>query len=251
MFDNPKNTPRTAFMSSDVELFNFMFSFNQKHEMGICVQVKNRTILNVDHVAPEVINLSLNSLEVPELWKQNLNDQLLNLSFNSWNEYNVGFGMKIWDNGEHYLKGGVKLKFLQGISSLYMYTGNVNYNFLNADTANSIKGTFDYGYSANIDQHFDANNTAYTGINNFTKDVLFNMASKLGFGGDIGFTYEYRPKWKDYKYDMDGKTNLWRRDKNKYLLKFDFAVNDIGGMQQLWIYISSMIQKVWSHLIKM
>jgi hypothetical protein len=30
---------------------------------------------------------------------------------------------------------------------------------------------------------------------------------------------------------MDGETNLWRRDRNKYLLRVGFAVNDIGGMR--------------------
>lgn len=232
-FDNPKNKPRTAFMHSTVEVLNFMFSFNREWEMGIGVQIKNRTMVNLDHLAPELLTLATNSLEYPDLWNLDLSNQLLNLSMNSWNEYNVGFGMKVLDNGEHYMKAGIKLKFLQGITSLYLYTDEVDYNFMNADTAFRIEGDFDYGYSANIDQHFDANNTAYTGINSFTNDVLFNMSSKLGFGGDIGVVYEWRPDWEDYKYDMDGETNLWRRDKNKYRLRVDFAVNDLGGMRYL------------------
>ncbi|MCB9225123.1 MAG: OmpA family protein [Crocinitomicaceae bacterium] len=242
-FDNPKRLPRTAYLATDMEILSFMFSFNQKNEMGVAVQIKNRTFLNVDHLSPDLLTLVQNGLEYPDLWNLDLTDKLLNVSFNSWMEYNVGFGMKLWDNGENHLKAGVKLKFLQGLGSFYMYTDNVDYNFANADTANYIKGDFDYGYSANFDTHWDANNSQFIGGSG-TNDAgvpdsslifkdIYKLNSKLGFGADIGFSYEYRPKWQDYKYDMDGETNLWRRDKNKYLLKFDFAVNDIGGMRYL------------------
>ena len=93
-FDNPKNKPRTAFSSTTVEVLNFMFSFNREHEMGIGVQVKNRTMLNLDHLAPELLTLAQNSLDYPDLWNLNLNDQLLNLSFNSW------MGVQCWFRNE-------------------------------------------------------------------------------------------------------------------------------------------------------
>lgn len=236
-FANPKGNPRTAYMSLDAEVMSFMFSFNKQYEMGIGVQIKNRTMLNVDHVSPELVTLATNGLDYPDLWNLSLDDQLLNVSFNSWMEYNVGFGMKIWENGEHHIKGGVKLKFLQGLGAFYLYTDEVQYNFSNKDTAAYLQGNFNYGYSSNIDEHWDANNSAYTGGTGtdgaLTFGDIYKLQSKLGFGADIGFSYEYRPKWQDYKYDMDGETNIWRRDKNKYLLKFDFAVNDIGGMRYL------------------
>ena len=57
------------------------------------------------------------------------------------------------------------------------------------------------------------------------------MASKLGIGADVGLVYEWRPDWKKYKYDMDGKKDMWMRDKNKYKLKAGIAINDIGGMK--------------------
>jgi outer membrane protein OmpA-like peptidoglycan-associated protein len=244
-FANPQNKPRTLFLSTNTEVLNFMFSFNKERQMGIAVQVKNRTMLNVDQLAPEVLTLATNSLEYPDLWNLDLSNQLLNLSFNSWMEYNVGFGMTILDAEEHYLKGGVKLKFLQGLGSIYMYTDNIDYNFLNSDTATYFRGDINYGYSANIDERFDASSSDFIGGSGPLADPadpnsgaltfgdIYQLQSKLGLGADIGFVYEYRPDWQEYKYDMDGETNLWRRDKNKYLLKFSFAVNDIGGMRYL------------------
>ena len=234
-FANPQNKNRAAFTATDVDILNVMVSINRT--MGITVQVKNRTFLNVDNLAPELLTLAQNSLDYPDLWNIQLSNQLLNVSFNSWMEYNLGFGMVVYDEEEHFMKAGAKVKFLQGLGAFYIYTDEVEYDFLNDDTLSYLTGDFDYGYSSNIDQYFDANNSQYIGGSGTNGELTFNdiyqLESKLGLGLDLGFIYEWRPDWQDYKYDMDGETNLWRRDENKYKLKLSFAVNDIGGMRYL------------------
>ena len=234
-FSNPGNDPRSAFVSVDVDILNFMITINKKLGMAISLGVKNRTMLNVDDVSPQLLTLVRENLEYPDLWNLDLEDRLLNVSFNSWMEYNAGFGMTILDRQEHYLKGGIKLKFLQGLGSFYLYTDQIDYNLFNADTANYITGEFNYGYSKNIDEHWDASSSQYTGGSGdggaLTFNDIYSLQSKLGFGVDLGFVYEWRPNWEDYKYDMDGETDIWRQDKNKYKLKFNFAINDIGGMR--------------------
>lgn len=226
-FPNANGKPRTAYVENSVEILNFMVTINRT--MAISGGVKSRTFLNVDHLSSDLLTLAENSLEYEDLWNLPLEDKLLNVSFNSWIEYHAGFAMVVLDDEEHFLKAGTKLKFLQGLGSLYIYTDKVNYEFLNDDTIATITGDFDYGYSANIDQQWDANSSQYVGEPTFND--IYKLHSKLGFGIDLGVIYEYRPKWQDYKYDMDGETNLWRRDKNKYLLRVGFAVNDIGGMK--------------------
>lgn len=235
-YSNPKNKPRTAFFETNVDILNVMVTINR--DMAVSLGVKHRTFLNVDYLAPELLTLVQNSLEYEQLWNLNLSDQLLNLSFNSWMEYNAGFAMTVMDKDEHYMKAGLKLKFLQGLGSFYLYTDRVDYNFLNADTANQIQGQFNYGYSQNIDEHVDPETGSFLHDNDnatpeepFTFNDVFTLESKLGLGVDLGVVYEWRPDWQDYKYDMDGETNLWRRDKNKYKLKASFAINDIGGMR--------------------
>jgi outer membrane protein OmpA-like peptidoglycan-associated protein len=218
-YENASGRPYALIYNHDIDILNFMVTINPK--MAVSFGIKQRTFLNIDHVAPELLSLSTSSLTDSTLWKLDLNDQLLNISFNSWNEYKVGFGMELLDKDEHYIKGGIGLKYLQGLASAYVYTDEVDYNFYNADTAVKIQGHFNYGYSENIDQIlFDST---------YQFDPMSGIAN--GFGADIGFVYEWRPDWKDYKYDMDGETNLWRKDQNKYKLKFSFAVNDIGGIK--------------------
>lgn len=233
VYPNPTGKSQTLYSSTSVDILSTMVTINRT--MAISFGVRARTFLNVDHLAPELVTLATNGLEYPELWNRDLSSQLVNMSFNSWVEYTGGFAMVVYDEGEHFMKAGVKLKFLQGLGAFYMYTDDVAYNFLNGDTANALQGDFSYGYSANIDQHWDANSTDYTGGSGPDGQVTFGdiyaLQSKLGFGADLGFVYEWRPDWEDYKYDMDGETNLWRRDKNKYKLKVGVAINDIGGMR--------------------
>ncbi len=208
-----------------------MVTLNRKSAIGL--QVKHRTLVNVDHIAPELVTLSLNSLDYSSLWNLDLSDQLLNVSFNSWIEYNLSYAQVIKEDGEHFVKAGGKLKFLQGLGAAYVHTDNVDYNFQDADFANYVQGDFSYGYSQNLGgyiEQLDSNGQFVSADYQFSGDD-FALHSNLGFGVDIGGVYEWRPNWKEYKYDMDGETNLWRKDKNKYKLKVSFAINDIGGMR--------------------
>ncbi|HIP36440.1 MAG TPA: hypothetical protein EYG85_06265 [Crocinitomix sp.] len=216
-YENPRQKSLKLFYNHDVEILNFMVSVSPK--MAFSFGIKQRTFVNVDHVSPELLKLSVNSLEYPDLWTINLTDQLLNISFNSWNEYKLGFGMVLYDESEHFIKGGISLKYLQGLASAYVYTDEVQYEFLNADTAINIQGHFNYGYSGNIDDILAGQ----------AFDPMKGVAN--GFGVDLGVVYEWRPDWQSYKYDMDGETNLWRKDQNKYKLKFSFAINDVGGIK--------------------
>lgn len=226
-FANPQGDFRQAYFESNVDILNFMVTINRK--MAVSFGIKNRTFLNIDHASDELVTLAQNSLDYSDLWNQNLQDQLLNISFNSWMEYNLGFAMTVYDEEEHFLKAGGKLKFLQGLGAIYLYTDEVRYNLLNDDTLSGISGKFDYGYSANIDQHWDASSSDFIETPEFGD--IYSLQSRLGVGFDLGVIYEWRPEWEDYKYDMDGETNLWRRDLNKYKVRVSFAVNDIGGMR--------------------
>lgn len=226
-FDNPKGLDRKGYFDYNIDVLNAMVTISPK--MAVSIGVKNRTFVNIDHLSPELLTLAQNELVYSDLWSKGLEDQQLNLSVNSWVEYNLGFAMTVYDEEEHFLKAGAKLKFLQGLGALYLYTDEMRYNLKNDDTLAGISGNFNYGYSSNIDQHWDSNSSLFVGDPTFND--VYKMNSKLGLGFDIGAVYEWRPKWQDYKYDMDGETNLWRRDLNKYKLKASFAINDIGGMR--------------------
>jgi len=92
------------------------------------------------------------------------------------------------------------------------------YELQNKDTSLRLSGDFSYGHSRGL---LDGE-----GSGGFPKS-----ASKFGLGLDLGFVYEWRPDYQDFQYDMDGKTNIWRRSQEKYTLKAGVSILDIGGMK--------------------
>jgi outer membrane protein OmpA-like peptidoglycan-associated protein len=218
-------TTKTLGIYNNVQLdvLNFMFHINRKIAVGAAV--KFRSITNIDDVDPKLAILSENDLDYPSLWNQKFNEELLNLNHMSWMEYGIIYSQVLKDDGEHFMKMGGKAKWLSGYTAAYIHTDNFNYNLLNDDTSQHLSGDFAYGHSAGI-------------LDEIGGEMSTNgpfgtpeSASKFGIGLDLGFVYEWRPDWKDYKYDMDGETNLWRRDQDKYKMRVGASILDIGGMK--------------------
>lgn len=221
--ENVNTTDKTYGIYSNVQLdvLNFMFHVNRKIAVG--ATIKSRTILNIDDIDPKLAVLAENELDYNTLWNQTFNERLLSLNMLSWMEYGLVYSQVIKDDGEHFMKGGGKVKWLNGLASAYIHTDNFDYNLFNSDTSQVLAGDFAYGHSTGILEDQE----------NYQKGAfgLPKSASKFGLGLDLGFVYEWRPDWKEYKYDMDGETNLWRRDKEKYKLRAGLSILDIGGMK--------------------
>lgn len=84
----------------------------------------------------------------------------------------------------------------------------------------------------------DGNNSVFSGdFNGFTSDIStgFNWLDMLkspqgGVGVDLGFVYEFRPKYLDHEYTMDDKKQ-YSPATNKYLARFGFSITDIGNVK--------------------
>ena len=200
-----------------VDVLNFMFHINRKIAIGAAV--KFRSITNVDDVDPKLAFLAENSLDYEQLWNQDINETLLNFNHMSWMEYGLIYSQVLKDDGEHFMKMGAKAKWLSGYTAAYLHTSNLSYNLSSGDSTNELVGDFSYGHS--------------TGLLNGDSEAgkLPEVTSKFGLGLDLGFVYEWRPDWKDFKYDMDGETNIWRRDQDKYKIRVGASILDIGGMK--------------------
>ena len=200
-----------------VDVLNFMFHINRKIAIGAAV--KFRSITNVDDVDPKLAFLAENSLDYEQLWNQDINETLLNFNHMSWMEYGLIYSQVLKDDGEHFIKMGAKAKWLSGYTAAYLHTSNLSYNLSSGDSTNELVGDFSYGHS--------------TGLLNGDSEAgkLPGVTSKFGLGLDLGFVYEWRPDWKDFKYDMDGETNIWRRDQDKYKIRVGASILDIGGMK--------------------
>ncbi len=199
-----------------IDILNFMFHINPKIAIGAAV--KFRSITNIDDIDPKLAVLAENELDYSQLWNAQFNEELLHLNHMSWMEYGLIYSQVIKDDGEHFMKAGGKAKWLSGYTSAYIHTDNFKYNLFNDDTSQFLQGDFSYGHSTGVLDGEEFNG-------------LPKAASKFGLGLDLGFVYEWRPDWQEYKYDMDGETNIWRRDQEKYKIRAGLSILDIGGMK--------------------
>jgi len=213
-----ENSNKTLGIYNNIQLDVLNFMFHIKPTIAVGFSGKLRSITNIDRIDPKLAVLGENGLDYPSLWNTTLNEELLSVSHLSWMEYGINYAQVLKEDGEHFMKVGGRAKYLSGLAAAYMYTDNFSYNLKNEDTTFALTGDFDYGYSANLDESGNP-------------DAALKSTSKFGLGLDLGFVYEWRPDWKEYKYDMDGETNLWRRDREKYKLRAGVSLLDLGGMK--------------------
>jgi outer membrane protein OmpA-like peptidoglycan-associated protein len=208
--DNNKN--KSVYFSNQVYLPSFMVSINQNN--AIALKWKVRSLLNIDGIEPQLATLMYYGLDYPNLWLQPLSNKNMSIQTMSWAEYGLTYGHVFKGDGPHFLKAGGTVKLIQGLQAAYMYVKDLKYELTNDTTASLFQSEVSYGHSTNYD--VDNGGLQYKFVSNPT----------VGF--DFGVVYEWRPDFQDYKYDMDGETGLWRKDKNKYKLKVGLSVTDIG-----------------------
>jgi outer membrane protein OmpA-like peptidoglycan-associated protein len=221
-YNSPNAKPRGVYVGAQLDVMSFMFHI--RRDIAVGFSAKLRFINNVDDIHPELGKLSEEGLDFNPLWNRQIDGSLLSQSHMSWAEYGFNYAQVLADKDEHFFKIGGRVKFLQGISANYLHAGDLDFELMNKDTATTLVGNFNYGYSDNIDEYI-------VGGQDFSFNDFYRLTSKLGLGADIGFVYEWRPNWKEYKYDMDGKENLWRRDTEKYKLRVGASLLDVGGMR--------------------
>ena len=207
---------RRAMVSANIEIIGAMFSLNEKN--AVSFNVRERNYVNIDGVDKDLYQLAYNSLAYPALYNVNLYNKQLSIQTMSWMEYAFGYGRVLKDDGDHFLKVGGRVKALSGFQSAYLYVKDLKYQANSDSTISLDNATVEYGHSSNFEASQDPSRNS------------FRPSSKLGWGFDFGVVYEWRPDHEKYKYDMDGETNLWRRDQNKYKLRVGASLTDVGGI---------------------
>ncbi len=194
------------------------FMINISDYTAIAFSARTRGVVNFDNVTEEFAFFLSESFDYDPLLNQTLTNSNLNIQAHLWSEFGLTFANVIPTNSEeHFLKGGVTLKYLQGLASGYAFVKNLSFRLDGRDTLSLFQSDINYGLSGNFDDGVDP----------------FNFVSDPGFGMDIGFVYEYRPNISKYKYDMDGREGILRPDMDKYLLRVGVSLLDLGKINYL------------------
>jgi outer membrane protein OmpA-like peptidoglycan-associated protein len=209
------STNKSIYISNQIYLPSFLITLDDKN--AIALKSKIRTLFNVDGLEPELAKLMYHSLDYPDLWNMKLSNQNFSIQTMTWAEYGLSYGHVFKDDGPHFFKAGLTAKYIQGLQSAYMSIQNLNYELTDDTTASLFYSDVSYGHSTNYDDP-DAG-------------FRYKNSSEFSWGLDLGVVYEWRPDYQEYKYDMDGETNLWRKDKNKYKLRIGISAVDLGWVK--------------------
>jgi len=206
---------RSAFVHNNIYLPSLMISLNEKNAFSLSARA--RTYINLDGVDEELYRFGYNSLNYPSLYNTRITNDNLSIQTMSWMEYALGYGRVLIDKEKHFLKAGISIKALQGLQSAYLYVDNLDYEIHSDSTLSLYNAEIQYGHSSNFEASQDNAN--------------YRVVSNLGLGFDFGVIYEWRPDYAKHKHDMDGETNVWKRNENKYKLKVGVSMTDLGGVK--------------------
>ncbi|MBQ0735442.1 DUF5723 family protein [Aquimarina celericrescens] len=193
----------------------FMFNINEKN--AIAVYSRARAFFNVNDINGETLEGIIDNLD--DNINFDVNQGSAYASAHSWAEIGVSYARIIFNKEQHFLKGGLTLKYLQGLGTAYATGNNLSIDFdANTATGNgsvTTTGEVAYGYSDNLEDDLDQ---------------VEVVSGATGVGADLGFVYEWRPDYAEYtSTDSKGKTYM-PKDVNKYKLKFGLSLTDIGAI---------------------
>jgi len=213
-----KMTPSNAnngLANFDIMGPSFMFNIAPKHT--IAVFTRARSVSNVRNINGYLIDQVKDGLD--ESSDFNLNAGNANGSSNTWGELGISYAAVLYQKNQHFLKGGLTAKYLQGGVNGYVRGKDVNVTYVE-NTVDPSQGLLMSSGEITIgaSQDFEAN-----------EDYDFDAKSR-GFGFDFGLVYEWRPDYADYDLDNAKPADNNFRDLNKYKLRFGLSVTDIGSI---------------------
>jgi hypothetical protein len=208
-----------------------MFTLGSRNSVAISSRVRGAFQMN--NVSGNIADLIKTGGESDDLINQVNKNNEISLNGNMQAELGLSYAREIMNTGLHYIKGGVTVKKLTGIYSAH---------FINRDVTFRVEEQYNAAdpEASDIVVNIDNIDLQYGYI---TEDPLQNIdAGKIlgwltkgdapgyGWGGDIGFTYEYRPRMEKFHYSANGQDYI-DRQQEKYKFRFSAALMDLGKIR--------------------
>ncbi|MCF8450183.1 MAG: DUF5723 family protein [Taibaiella sp.] len=224
-FDNKQSVNLMA-PYAEVRGPGFMWNIDHKNSIGMSTRLRGANQFS------DVNQKVYRSLLDPQYatngggnYSQNSKDFRWNAA--TWSELGISYGRVLVDHGKNFLSLGVTARYLGGIGYLSMQGDNIDANYYAGSDSLHLSNT-KVSYSSNILNNTSTVNSGTSNGELFNR--FFGKKGGSGIGGDVGFYYEFRPKFADHQYDMDGKTKITDHSVARYKLRFSAAITDIGGI---------------------
>lgn len=218
-----------------------MFSWNEKNTVAVTTRL--RFSLTGYGIPENLITTIETGFQAGQLnWYQGIpSTDHFKINATLYSEVGLSYSRVVYDNKQHFLKLGATLKRERGLFLFNLDSRLMDFKLASKDSI--------VGY--NVDATLTYSSERYFGIDSFknagkifgndpkatltgnsnasqTLKKWFWGGDKLGggFGGDLGFVYEYRPNRRYYyTMDCDKKRNP---EVNKYKFKIAGSLTDIG-----------------------
>ncbi len=211
---------KSILLENRILLPSVLYQIDAKSSIAFSWSV--RQMMNIDGLSAELTYLFEKEMDLSVT--QNNHVQVKNFSAvqMSWAEYGFTYARVLKDKNKHFFKAGVTPKIVKGIESAYLVVKDLDFLFSTTDTNSYFNTNFSYAHSSNFSAPFS---------NGKSLSDFYRGSSKTGLGLDLGIVYEWRPHFQKFKYKPDGKHLSWRKDLNKYRVKFGASIVDLGKIK--------------------
>lgn len=215
VFDEANTHPSTEnFLAFNVDVMgpSVMLSINEKSSLAIFA--RGRGVFNLTAANGNLLEKEGGFDESEDF---NIIEDDIYGSFTAWGEIGATYARVLLNKEEHFLKGGITGKMLQGFGNVYITGSNISVDY-NANTRQvTTTGQLHLGDTGDINEQGNVGNA-------------LDFDNGFGIATDIGFVYEWRPNTSQYtKMKSDG-SSINDRSANKYKLKLGMSVTDIGKL---------------------
>ncbi len=179
-------------------------SINDKHSVAFFTRVR---FMAQVHDLDQTLFRTISGDGLSDVEKDGLKLKIdaFNVTGHGWTEYGLGYGGVIYNQDNHFLKGGLNLRLLKGAAYFSILNEHMDISYAPGTDYVSINNT-SVQYASNM-------LGGISGVNDLTK------SKGSGMGADLGLVYEYRPE------------NNSDFSQNKYLFRVSASVIDIGSIK--------------------
>tara|TARA_R110000744_G_scaffold74569_1_gene148868 strand:+ start:722 stop:2812 length:2091 start_codon:yes stop_codon:yes gene_type:complete len=207
--------------SGTVDVLGPSFMFNVGKKSSIAIFTRARTVISGNEFNGKSIDDLDDSIDESQDFLVDEGD--FYAAGNGWAEVGFTYAQELMNKEQHFLKGGLSLKYLKGFGNAYVTGRNVTINYdasgatlPDSSTIGTLESTGDLSYGRADD--YDSDNYDY------------EVPDAKGFGVDLGFVYEWRPDYADYVVTGTDGVKTVMKDKNKYKLKLGLSLTDVGSV---------------------
>ncbi|MHB1277271.1 MAG: DUF5723 family protein [Bacteroidia bacterium] len=221
--ENVNGNSKNVLMQFEQRYLNMMFNLGPRSAIGFGARLRMvGQVTNISEPLARMARYGFDTAAAPFVNGELKLDQLytknsFNINMMAFNEFALSYGQVIVDDKETFIKAGITGKYFVPLYAMYLRNESIDVAVYGSDSLEFRNADIEYGY---VSERYYSDSV--------TSKKPFDLGR--GFGVDLGFTYEYRPNYKSYRYKMNGKEKT-DPSKNKYLFRIQAALNDFGSVK--------------------